>query len=199
MRHGRARTVHHVDDDAELASEGTVVDEGHTAGLDQSPVRLRNASRQSTARPHTNPASQHPSSHPVRSQFRSSHTVRADQSGVSTTTSPRTQHFPRALLARRWGFRLPSSLARGLPRASALPVRRGEVGRQKCHLHQLARALTNPSEGTSAYVQQHMHWQDCDASEPCLFSPLPCARAAPMLDSAHMLLSAAARKTALGS
>ena len=37
---GRQRTVHDVDDDAELASQSAVVDEAHTACLYQSPVRL---------------------------------------------------------------------------------------------------------------------------------------------------------------
>jgi hypothetical protein len=37
---GRARTVDHVDDDAQLASHGTIVHQAHTAGLYQSPVRL---------------------------------------------------------------------------------------------------------------------------------------------------------------
>jgi hypothetical protein len=37
---GQVRTVHHVDDDAELASKRAIVDEAHTAGLYQSPVRL---------------------------------------------------------------------------------------------------------------------------------------------------------------
>jgi len=36
-----ARTVHHVDDHAKLAAKGTEVDEAHTAGLDQSPLRGR--------------------------------------------------------------------------------------------------------------------------------------------------------------
>lgn len=52
-RQGRIRTVDDVDDDAELASEGAVVDEAHAAGLDQSPVRLQYTLRQCTLRAET--------------------------------------------------------------------------------------------------------------------------------------------------